>query len=186
MPLTRVTVTLPPDLVANADDIARRRGTSRSAVLAEALETHLEAPGRVAEHGGGVYPASLSDAALLAELRRRLGARAPADPTDETPDTARPRISVDRNRLAHVCRRHRIAKLSLFGSVLTNEFGPDSDVDVLVEFEPGQSPGFAIMRIEDELSELFGGRRVDIVTERSLHRLIRDRVLATAVVQFVA
>jgi hypothetical protein len=79
-----------------------------------------------------------------------------------------------------------VAKLSLFGSVLTDAFDPDSDVDVLVEFEAGHTPGLAIIDLEDELSAVFGGRSVDVVTQRSLHRLIRERVLANAVVQFVA
>jgi len=57
---------------------------------------------------------------------------------------------------------------------------------VLVEFEPGHTPGLAITDIEDQLSALFGGRRVDLVTERSLHRLIRDDVLASAVPQYAA
>ena len=70
--------------------------------------------------------------------------------------------------------------------MLSDAFGPTSDVDVLVEFEPGHTPGLAITDIEDELSAVFGGHRVDLVTARSLHRMIRERVLATAVVQYAA
>ncbi|UCG87962.1 MAG: nucleotidyltransferase domain-containing protein, partial [Gemmatimonadota bacterium] len=66
------------------------------------------------------------------------------------------------------------------------DFGPDSDVDVLVEFEPGQTPGLAIADIEDQLAALFGGRKADVVTEQSLHPLIRDHVLASAVLQYAA
>jgi uncharacterized protein len=193
VPRTRVTITLPPDLVSAADGVARRRGSSRSAVLAEALRGHLAEsnpathPGRVAEPAPGTpYASSLSDEALLAELRRRLDASAATDAGSGLPPSEGPRLRYDRARLADLCRRHRVATLSLFGSVLSDEFGPDSDVDVLVEFEPGHTPGLAITDLEDELSALFGGRRVDVVTERSLHRLIRDRVLASAVVQFAA
>jgi predicted nucleotidyltransferase len=191
MPLSRVTVTLPPELVIAADELARRRGMSRSAVLAQALRGHLgdasrpAGGGRVAEPAGAAYAASLSDETLIETLRRRLQAPRPGARAD-APGPAAPRLHYDRERLAAACRRHHIARLSLFGSVLTDQFGPASDVDVLVEFEPGHTPGLAIADLEDELSALFGGRRVDVVTERSLHRLIRDRVLATAVVQFAA
>ncbi|MEX0691274.1 MAG: nucleotidyltransferase family protein [Gemmatimonadales bacterium] len=191
MPLTRVTITLSPDLVAAADRVARRRKASRSAVLAEALRRHLAEsnqagpPGRVAESVRTAYT-SLSDEALLAELGLRLHAHTAADAGGESRPSDGPRLRYDRAEIAALCRRHRIARLSLFGSVLTDAFGPDSDVDVLVAFEPGHTPGLAMTDVEDELSALFGGRRVDVVTERSLHRLIRDRVLASAVVQFAA
>jgi hypothetical protein len=85
-----------------------------------------------------------------------------------------------------VCRRHRIAKLSLFGSVLTDEFGPDSDIDVLVEFEAGHTPGLGISDVEDDLSALFGAPAVHLVILPSLHQLIRDQVVESAVVQFAA
>lgn len=185
MPLTRVTVTLPPDLVTAADDLARRLGTSRSAVMAEALGAHVRS-GRVAEPAPAAYRTSLTDDALLTELRRRLAGRASPRSHAESLDPRRPRIGFDRDQLAAVCRRHHVARLSLFGSVLTDEFGPASDVDVLVEFEPGHTPGLAIADLEDDLSAVFGGRRVHVVTPRSLHRLIRERVLASAVVQFAA
>jgi predicted nucleotidyltransferase len=94
-----------------------------------------------------------------------------------------PRIPVDRQRLADFCRRHHIRKLSLFGSVLRDDFGPDSDLDVLVTFEPGQVIGLRIVDIEDELAQLLG-RRVDIVSEKYLNRRIRDRVLSAAEVQY--
>jgi hypothetical protein len=136
------------------------------------------------ESAGTAYAASLSDETLLELLRLRLMGRASAEV--EAPGPAAPRLRYDLQELAALCRRHHIVKLSFFGSVLTDEFGPASDVDVLVEFEPGHTPGLAITDLEDELSALFGGRRVDVVTERSLHRLIRDRVLASAVVQFAA
>jgi len=81
------------------------------------------------------------------------------------------------------CRRHHIRKLALFGSVLGDRFGPDSDVDVLVEFEAGHVPGLAFVDIQDELAELFA-RPVDLHTPRSLSRYFRDQVLAEAEVLF--
>ena len=95
------------------------------------------------------------------------------------------RITVDRARLAALCRRHHITKLALFGSVLRDEFRPDSDVDVLVEFESGHTPGFAFFAIEDELSQLFG-RKVDLNTPGFLSRRFRDAVAAEAEVQYAA
>jgi predicted nucleotidyltransferase len=94
-----------------------------------------------------------------------------------------PRIAANRQQLAEFCRRHRIRRLSLFGSVLRDDFGPDSDVDVLVEFEPGAFVGYGIVTMEDELSELLG-RKVDLVTARSLNHRIREQVLAEAQEQY--
>ena len=94
------------------------------------------------------------------------------------------RILVSKEQIADFCRRHHIRKLSLFGSVLRDDYRSDSDVDVLVEFEPGYTVGFGIIDIEDELSRLFGGRRVDLVREKYLNPRLRKRVLATAEVQY--
>lgn len=94
------------------------------------------------------------------------------------------KITIDRERLADFCRRHHIRKLALFGSVLSDEFRPDSDIDVLVDFKPGQVVGFRIFDIEDELSQILGGHRVDLVREKYLNRRLRDRVLATAETQY--
>ncbi|MCK9461324.1 MAG: nucleotidyltransferase family protein [Proteobacteria bacterium] len=95
-------------------------------------------------------------------------------------------VGIQDDRLAELCRRHHIRKLSLFGSVLTEAFGPESDVDVLVEFEPGHTPGLAIIRIEDEISEMLDGRKVDLVIEPALNRRLRKRVLETAEVRYAA
>jgi hypothetical protein len=85
------------------------------------------------------------------------------------------RITVDRARLTEFCRRHRIRRLSLFGSVVRDDFGPDSDVDVLVEFEAGHVPGLTFFSIQDELAvEL--GRTVDLNTPGFLGRRLHDRV----------
>ncbi len=97
------------------------------------------------------------------------------------------RLDVDRDALARLCRHHRIRRLSLFGSVLKGTDRPDSDVDLLVEFEPNAVPGLLGMAvIEAELSELLRGRRVDLRTAQDLSRYFRDDVIRGAVVQFVA
>jgi len=95
-----------------------------------------------------------------------------------------PRIPIDRDIIAEFCRRNHIRRLALFGSVLRDDFGPGSDVDVLVEFEPGQLVGLRFIEIERELSNLLGGRKVDLITPKFLNRRIRDRVLASAEVQY--
>ena len=95
------------------------------------------------------------------------------------------RLPLPGEKIADFCRRHHIRKLSLFGSVLRDDFRPDSDIDVLVEFEPGHAVGFAILDMEDELSQLFGGgHKVDIVSEKYLNRRLRARILASAEVQY--
>ncbi len=97
----------------------------------------------------------------------------------------RVKIELPREALAEYCRRHHIRKLSLFGSVLREDFRDDSDVDVLVEFEPGNGPGFIrLHQMEAELSGLLRGRKVDLVTAKFLSHRIRDRVLASAEVQY--
>ncbi len=88
-------------------------------------------------------------------------------------------LSIDHERIVSFCREHGIAELSLFGSVLRPDFRPDSDVDVLVEFEPHVRVGlFSLIRMEDQLTGLLG-RRVDLVTKKALNPHIRDRVMAT-------
>jgi predicted nucleotidyltransferase len=86
-------------------------------------------------------------------------------------------IAVDEARIAEFCRKHHIRKLAFFGSVLRDDFRPDSDVDVLVEFEPGHVPGLAFFAMQDELSELLG-RRVDLNTPGFLSPYFRDAVIA--------
>jgi uncharacterized protein len=77
------------------------------------------------------------------------------------------RIDVPQERIREFCRKHHIRRLELFGSVLTYHFGPDSDVDVLVEFLPGHTPGLAFFTLQDELAEILG-RKVDLLTRRSV------------------
>lgn len=97
------------------------------------------------------------------------------------------RIAIDKAQIAKVCRKHHICRLALFGSVVRDDFGPDSDVDVLVEFEPGRTPGFfGLYRIEQDLAAVFGNRRVDLLTFRALNPRLRDRILAEAETQYAA
>ncbi len=96
-----------------------------------------------------------------------------------------PHLSISRDKIADFCRRHHIRKLSLFGSVLRDDFGPNSDVDVLVEFEPGHVPGLIrLAGMEFELSEILGGRRVDMNTPKTLSRYFRSQVQSEAQVQY--
>ncbi len=95
------------------------------------------------------------------------------------------KIAVDRRRLAEFCREHHIRRLAIFGSALREDFGAESDVDVLVEFEPGDIPGLlGISRLERELSTLFGGRKVDLRTPEDLSQYFREDVLREAEVQY--
>lgn len=95
------------------------------------------------------------------------------------------RIQVDEEAIAAFCQRHHIRKLAFFGSVLTEAFGPDSDVDVLVEFEEGQTPGFfALMGMQRELAGLLGVAVVDLRTPDDLSEYFRDEVVASAEVQY--
>jgi predicted nucleotidyltransferase len=97
-----------------------------------------------------------------------------------------PQIPIDREAISAFCRRHHISRLALFGSVLRQDFGPESDVDVLVEFQAGHVPGLKFVSIERELSRLLHGRRVDMVTSKFLNPRIRDQVLDTAEPLYVA
>jgi uncharacterized protein len=89
-------------------------------------------------------------------------------------------ISVPRKELSEFCRRNRIQRLAFFGSVLREDFGPESDIDVLVEFEPGHRLGFAFFALQDELSRILG-RPVDLNTREDLSRYFRDEVARGAV-----
>jgi uncharacterized protein len=96
------------------------------------------------------------------------------------------RIVLPTEKISDFCRRNRIRKLALFGSVLRDDFRPDSDVDVLVEFRSDARVGFfELYDMEQELSEIFGGRKVDLNTPKSLSKFFRDTVLAAAEVKYV-
>ena len=97
------------------------------------------------------------------------------------------RIDIPKNRIAQFCQRHHIQRMALFGSVLRDDFTPESDIDVLVEFAPGKTPGLAFITMQDELSEIFG-QRVDMHTfsgiERSRNWLLREEILKSAEIQY--
>ncbi len=96
-----------------------------------------------------------------------------------------PHILVPPERLAEFCRKHHIVKLSFFGSVLRDDFGPQSDVDVLVEFDPAHVPGLLrFVGMQMELADLLG-REVDLNTPNSLSYLLQKRILSEAEAQYV-
>jgi len=97
----------------------------------------------------------------------------------------RSRFDFPKEKIAEFCQRHHIRKLAFFGSVLRDDFGADSDVDVLVEFAPGHVPGLAFFAMESELSQILG-RKVDLNTPQFLSRYFRDEALAEAEVQYAA
>jgi predicted nucleotidyltransferase len=92
-------------------------------------------------------------------------------------------LTIPKQKIADFCRRHHIERLSLFGSVLRQDFGPESDVDVLVEFEQGHSPGLSFFTMQSELAGILG-REVELHTPNFLSRYFRDRVLQEAEVQY--
>ncbi len=94
-------------------------------------------------------------------------------------------LSIPKTDLAAFCQSHGIRWFAVFGSALRTDFGPESDIDVLVEFVPGHIPGLLGMAgMEIELSELFGGHKVDLRTKEDLSRYFRQEVLDTAEVQY--
>ena len=95
------------------------------------------------------------------------------------------RIDVPAERIEEFCRKNHVKKLALFGSVLRDDFRPDSDIDVLVEFEPGKVPGLLrLARMERELSAIFGDRPVDIRTAEDLSTYFRHEVVESAEIQY--
>ena len=94
-------------------------------------------------------------------------------------------VTIDRERIADFCRRHHIKRLALFGSVLRDDFRPESDVDVLVEFEEGHTPGLEFFSMEAELAEIIG-RQVDLNTAAFLSKEIREEALKEAEVEYDA
>jgi len=94
-------------------------------------------------------------------------------------------VELHKEQIASFCRERHIRRLAIFGSALRSDFRPDSDIDLLVEFEPDHIPGlFGIARMERELSALLGGRKVDLRTPEDLSRYFRQRVLEEADVQY--
>jgi hypothetical protein len=94
-------------------------------------------------------------------------------------------INVPKEQIAEFCKRNHIRRMAFFGSVLRDDFRPESDVDVLVEFEEGRTPGLAFFGMEQELTEVLG-RKVDLNTPKCLSKYFRDSVLASAEDIFVS
>ncbi|MBI5876785.1 MAG: nucleotidyltransferase family protein [Chloroflexi bacterium] len=93
-------------------------------------------------------------------------------------------LSLPKDKISEFCRRHHIRRLSVFGSALRPDFTPQSDVDILVEFEDGHTPGLSFFAMESELSGMLG-RTVDLNTPQFLSQYFRDEVLAEAEAQYV-
>jgi predicted nucleotidyltransferase len=103
-------------------------------------------------------------------------------PGEATASRVRQRVNVSDSQLADFCRKYSIKSLSLFGSVLREDFRPDSDVDVLIEFQPGRTPGLLkLASMERELSILFTNRNVDLRTPQDLSHYFRGRIMSEAV-----
>ena len=99
--------------------------------------------------------------------------------------TSVPSLIFDRDALARFCRRHHIRRLSLFGSAVRGELQPDSDLDFLVEYDPAHRPSLtALQQIEDELSELCGGRNIDLLNPKYLNPRLRQQILSEAQLQY--
>ena len=97
------------------------------------------------------------------------------------------KIKIPGEKIAEFCKKNHIRTLSLFGSVLRDDFSSDSDIDFLVEFETGKVPGLiGLSRMERELSEILSGRKVDLRTPQDLSKYFREEVLARAEVQYAA
>ncbi len=95
------------------------------------------------------------------------------------------RLKVPKTKIQEFCRKNHIRRLAFFGSVLREDFGPNSDIDVLVEFDPDHVPGLAFFGMQEELTKILG-RRVDLHTPQSLSPYFRDAVLREAEVQYLA
>jgi predicted nucleotidyltransferase len=93
------------------------------------------------------------------------------------------RLRLEKGQIERFCKRHHVRKLAVFGSALREDFGPQSDVDILVEFEPGHTPGLEFISMEMELSQILG-IKVDLNTPNSLSPYFRDKVLKEAEVQY--
>ena len=95
------------------------------------------------------------------------------------------KINIPKKKITELCKKNHIKKLSLFGSILSDDFTDDSDIDILVEFEAGKGPGcFGLAHMQQELSKMLEGRKVDIRTPMELSKYFRDEVVSSAVLQY--
>ena len=142
---------------------------------------------RRSQQGRRVYFQANSESPVFEEIRSlisRMGALQASRPSScKAPLPSPQRFNVSDPILAKFCRRNHIAKLSLFGSALRDDFRTDSDLDVLVEFDPGHAPGFALIAVQNELSRL-AGRKVDLRTPGDLSRYFREQVVREAKVRY--
>jgi len=146
------------------------------------------------QRGSQIYYRANLSCPYYSEIKEILGIRtqhetrlidAPVISNEYSPErepVARNRnITVPKARIAEFCEHHHIRYLYLFGSVIRDDFRPDNDIDILLQFKPGHVPGFlGISDMEQELSRIFGGRKIDIRTPKDLSRYSREEVLATA------
>ena len=96
-------------------------------------------------------------------------------------------IEIPIEKIKSLCQKYHINKFALFGSVLRDDFHPDSDIDVLVEFNPEYIPGFIkLHQIQEEMSQIFNGKKIDLVTPKFLNYQIKDKILAEMEVYYVA
>jgi uncharacterized protein len=180
-----------PVLARLRDRAAARHRSLNGEVLAILARAAEEAP--AASHGADVLEAvaphapvaiaAPAGAAATAAEAAANGAAAAAPPPAEAAGRLAPASlldAIDRTALRAVCRQHHIRWLAVFGSHARGDARADSDVDVVVEFEPGRTPGLGIIRVADALRPVLGGRRVDLVTRRGLAPRLRDRVLSEA------
>ena len=172
---------VPPDM----DHVALDAGWLHPWVLHNARP--LERPVPAGQKSGQVIWVTLAPE-VEAAIRAQLPPEAEATASNDIEPTATEVIFKDRSALAALCRRHRIRRLALFGSTLKGTARPDSDIDLLVEFEPGGEPGLlALARIEAELGALLdGNRRIDLRTPNDLSRFFRQDVINSASVQYAA
>ena len=150
-------------------------------------------------HGGGAelkalpQPTSLSARHGAASILRPSDSPVfqelwgPVTKTSASGRKTRTNVRVSSSKLSDLCQRHHIRRLAFFGSVLRDDFRPDSDIDVLVEFEPKHVPGFfKLAEIEAGLSSLLDGHKVDLHTPDDLSRYFRDQVVREAEVRYDA
>jgi len=172
-----------PDESFYVNQIVQLLGSGSGAVQRE-LKMMAEA-GIVVREGKGnqVYYRANKGCPVFEELKSLFTRMESKDSVAVTDSVAASRFKVPPEKLAEYCRRHHITRLALFGSVLRGDFRPDSDIDVLVEFEPGHVPGFGIIDMENELSRLVG-HKVDLRTPNDLSRYFREQVVREARVEY--
>jgi uncharacterized protein len=156
---------------ATLERLRDRARTSRRSLNAEIL-TILEA----AASAGDAAQRSSSGASRAPSACAEITVREPAAQPVPQPLLE----DIDAAQLADVCRRHHITRLAVFGSQARGAPRQNSDVDVLVDFAPGMTPGFGIVRVAEALQPVFGDRRVDLVTRKGLPARMRERVLREA------